>query len=119
MTYKTAINELERLYERQVEARAKAEYRLATVLVNLRLVTDVWQIEDILNWSAEIKWLKRLDRVLKAMPNGVLLQVHGSFIAMVTPEAMAETFERDCDVDNVASIETISTSRVYPCSESL
>ncbi|MGQ4812353.1 hypothetical protein ACCZ74_08650 [Agrobacterium vitis] len=69
--------------------------------------------------STEEKWFRRLKRVLSDMPSTVEIQVHQNFIQMNHSGAREETFARRGHADEVESISTFGTKRVYPCSESI
>lgn len=69
--------------------------------------------------TVEEKWFRRLRRVLRDMPEGVELQVHQNTIQMNVAGARQATFDAIGCADNVESIDSFQTTRVYPCSESI
>lgn len=69
--------------------------------------------------AAELRWFRRLQRVLKDMPDTVEIQVHQNTISLVAQGAFETAFAERGDCDNVEEISFFQTRRVRPCSESL
>ncbi len=69
--------------------------------------------------AKERAWFSKLRRVLREMPSSVEIQIHQNFVQMNKAGERAATFDRCGNADSVPEIDSFSTDRVYPCSESV
>jgi hypothetical protein len=70
--------------------------------------------------TAELRWFKRLQKVLRDMPATVEISVHnGNLVCMHERGAGRRYFDEVGDLDNVPEKASFVASDIRPCGESL
>lgn len=67
--------------------------------------------------SENVKWMRRLGRVLNDMPSGHRLLVRHGYLYLVTEEEHKAAFDRQGDFDDCKAEETLFVERVEPHGE--